>query len=95
LISGLKPPLVSASENPCVVPEAVNVPIAYWPTPPTVLVVFASSVTVLPAVAVVFENVSPKFERMFDELFVHHCNRYCWPGVRPLSVTKMFAAVSA
>ncbi|MFM9024115.1 MAG: hypothetical protein ACKON7_02030 [Planctomycetaceae bacterium] len=53
-------------------PVAVKVPMAYWPMPPIVFVVLASSVTELMAVAVVLENESPKIESMFDELFVHH-----------------------
>jgi len=72
LINGLNPPLVSESGNACVVPDAVNVPIAYWPSPPTALVVFASSVTELKAVAVVSVNPPPNCGVMFAELFVHH-----------------------
>lgn len=72
LINGLNPPLVSSSRNACVVPDAVNVPIAYWPSPPTASVVFASSVTELMAVAVVLVNPSVKSGTVFAELFVHH-----------------------
>jgi hypothetical protein len=74
LIKGLNPPLVSESRNVCDVPDAVNVPMANWPSPPTAFVVFASSVTELVARAVVFVNAAPKIAA-FEALFVHHWTR--------------------
>src|SRR2546423_5338268 len=63
-------PLVS--EITCDVVSAMKVPIANWPTPPSVFCTFSSSVTELVAVA-----VTVRFDTNAPEAFTHHSNKYC------------------
>ena len=73
------------------VASAVNVPMANWPTPPTVLVVLSSSVTEFVAVAVVSNPVV----LVALEAFSHHSNSYCCPMLSPVmvKVSVLFSSV--